>query len=136
MCAGSTYQPPELPAAVSQPVVSQQGPQLHQQQEQPPHSQAAAAARTGSDALESGLLLSPFGPGAIRTAPSTPAADASAAPDGASPTAEAHWDQSLQQQQQQGQEDVWQQLQWQLTLGNSEEWADSGPIRQLFRKVG
>jgi hypothetical protein len=31
--------------------------------------------------------------------------------------------------------DVWQQLQWQVTLGNSEEWADAGPVRQLFRKV-
>jgi hypothetical protein len=32
--------------------------------------------------------------------------------------------------------DAWQQLQWQVTLGNSEEWADAGPVRQLFRKVG
>lgn len=31
--------------------------------------------------------------------------------------------------------DVWQQLQWQVTLGNSEEWVDAGPVRQLFRKV-
>lgn len=31
--------------------------------------------------------------------------------------------------------EAWQQLQWQVTLGNSEEWQDAGPIRQLFRKV-
>lgn len=31
--------------------------------------------------------------------------------------------------------DTWQQLQWQVTLGNSEEWVDAGPVRQLFRKV-
>jgi hypothetical protein len=32
-------------------------------------------------------------------------------------------------------EDMWQQLQWQVTLGNSEEWADTGPVRRWFRKV-
>lgn len=31
--------------------------------------------------------------------------------------------------------DTWQQLQLQVTLGNSEEWVDAAPIIQLFRKV-
>jgi hypothetical protein len=31
--------------------------------------------------------------------------------------------------------DAWQQLQWQVTLGNSEDWVDAGAVRHLFRKV-
>lgn len=31
--------------------------------------------------------------------------------------------------------DSWQQLQWQVTLGNSEEWLEAGPVIKLFRKV-
>jgi hypothetical protein len=45
-----------------------------------------------------------------------------------------------QQQQQLGQAgaaavDNWQQLQWELTLGNSEEWQEAGAVRKMFRKV-
>jgi hypothetical protein len=32
-------------------------------------------------------------------------------------------------------EQLWQQLQWEMTLGNSEEWEQAGPIRRGFRQV-
>jgi hypothetical protein len=58
------------------------------------------------------------------------------------PSEEQAGAQYQQQQQQSGvvseallPPDAWQQLQWQVTLGNSEEWEDAGPVRQLFRKV-
>jgi hypothetical protein len=48
----------------------------------------------------------------------------------------------MQQQQQQQQVvhaaagvDSWRQLQWELTLGNSEEWEEAGAVRKMFRKV-
>jgi hypothetical protein len=46
----------------------------------------------------------------------------------------------MQQQEQHmqaaGAVDSWQQLQWELTLGNSEEWQEAGAVRSMFRKVG
>lgn len=100
-------------------------PQQHQQQRSETPQPTAAG-----DALESGLLLSPFGPGAIRTAPGTPAGAAGgASPEGTG----AQWTAAVLQQQ--TEEDLWQQLQWQVTLGNSQEWADNGLVARSFRKV-
>lgn len=103
-----------------------------QQRQQQEHQQPAEAGATAVDAAESGLLLSPFGPGAIRTLPSTPTADAAASP---SVAHAAEVQQNSPAVSLRSREDLWQQLQWQVTLGNSEEWADSGPLQQLFRKA-
>jgi hypothetical protein len=43
--------------------------------------------------------------------------------------------QQQQQQQTAAAVDNWQQLQWELTLGNSEEWEEGGAVRKMFRHV-
>lgn len=129
----------------------------------PQHRAAAQQQEQQQAAAESGAFLSPIGSDGYRTGPNTPRSvdgllpgvleegEGEAGPHskGLAPgwqAGQAGFRGAAQQQQYQlsaeaeggpgSSGDVWQQLQWQVTLGNSEEWADAGPVRQLFRKVG
>jgi hypothetical protein len=147
--SAGAYQPPLLPAAQSGGSSTQQ--QQHLQHLRLPQQPGSPDAGTGGH-------LSPFGSAGFRTGPNTPTQRAAAdGADSGAHKASPGWQQQEsahaqaegsgfqhqqhpQHQQEQaelqpGGGDTWQQLQWQLTLGNSEEWLEAGPVVRLFRKV-